>query len=114
MNNIDFYMSLPYRLEIIPSQEGGYVASYPELKGCITTGETLEDIVQNAEAAKKAWFLACIEDDIPIPDPTEQTAYSGQFKLRVPKTLHKHLAMRAKEEGISMNQYCACLLAKYS
>ena len=35
MKNIDYYLKLPYRLEIIPDiYEGGYVASYPELPGC--------------------------------------------------------------------------------
>ncbi|WP_443723169.1 toxin-antitoxin system HicB family antitoxin, partial [Ruminococcus callidus] len=38
--------------------------------------------------------------------------YSGQFKLRIPKSLHHALATHAKEEGISMNQYCVYLLTK--
>ena len=38
--------------------------------------------------------------------------YSGQFKLRIPKSLHRSLAEHAKEEGISMNQYCVYLLSK--
>lgn len=43
MKTIEYYMSLPYKLKIIPDlDEGGYVASYPELPGCITVGETVE------------------------------------------------------------------------
>ena len=38
--------------------------------------------------------------------------YSGQFKLRVPKALHKLLSQHAKQEGISMNQYCVYLLTR--
>ena len=39
MKTLDYYMGLPYKLEIVPdSTEGGYVASYPELRGCITAG----------------------------------------------------------------------------
>ena len=37
--------------------------------------------------------------------------YSGQFKLRLPRSLHKSLANRSRQEGISMNQYCLYLLA---
>lgn len=40
--------------------------------------------------------------------------YSGQFKLRLPKTLHKTLAEDSKKEGVGMNQYCVYLLAKNS
>jgi predicted HicB family RNase H-like nuclease len=38
--------------------------------------------------------------------------YSGQFKLRIPKSLHKALAEHSRREGISMNQYCLYLLSK--
>ena len=44
--------------------------------------------------------------------PSQLEAYSGQFKLRIPKSLHRQLAEQAKAEGISMNQYCVCLLSK--
>ena len=36
----------------------------------------------------------------------------GKFKIRMPKDLHKHLANKAKSEGVSMNQYCVYLLSK--
>ena len=113
---IEYYMSLPYRLEIVPdTEEGGYGARYPELPGCITCAETLEDVIKNAEDAKRAWLLACLEDNIEIPEPAEESVssrYSGNFKLRMPKSLHESLALYAKKEGISMNQYCVYLLTK--
>jgi predicted SpoU family rRNA methylase len=36
--------------------------------------------------------------------------FSGQFKLRIPISLHKSLSEHAKAEGVSMNQYCMYLL----
>jgi len=63
------------------------------------------------EDAKKCWFEACLEDDIQIPLPSELENYSGQFKLRIPKSLHRTLAEKSREEGISMNQYCVYLLS---
>ena len=38
--------------------------------------------------------------------------YSGQFKLRIPRSLHRSLAEHSKREGISMNQYCVYLLSR--
>jgi len=64
------------------------------------------------EDAKKCWFTACLEDGVPIPEPARLEDYSGQFKLRLPKSLHKQLAQRSSEEGVSMNQYCVYLLSK--
>ncbi|MBR4034294.1 MAG: type II toxin-antitoxin system HicB family antitoxin [Clostridia bacterium] len=61
MRTIDEYMRLPYKAEIIADlDEGGYVASYPELVGCITCGETMESAVANLEDAKRAWLEAAV------------------------------------------------------
>ena len=113
---LEYYLSLPYRLEIVPDvEEGGYGARYPELPGCITCSDTMEGIIANAEYAKKAWLKAAIEDGVEIAEPqqgSDLTEYSGQFKLRMPKSLHKFLAVHEKEEGVSMNQYCLYLLSK--
>ena len=115
MRTFEEYMKLPYKLEIIPdTEESGFVASYPELPGCITCGETVAEVVANAEDAKRAWLAAAIEDGIEIAEPETADSYSGQFKLRLPKTLHKTLAEDSKKEGVSMNQYCVYLLAKNS
>ena len=113
MRTIEEYMKLPYKAEVVPDvDEGGFVASIPELAGCITCGETMASAVANLEDAKKAWLQAALEDGIQIPEPDSLNDYSGQFKLRIPKSLHKTLAEHSKAEGISMNQYCLYLLAK--
>ena len=113
MKTIEEYMKLPYRLELIPdTDEGGYVASYPELPGCLTCGETMESAIANANDAKRAWLEAAIADGVEIIEPDSLESYSGQFKLRIPKSLHKTLAEHSKAEGISMNQYCLYLLTK--
>lgn len=113
MKDLDYYLALPYKLEIIPdTEDGGFVARYPELPGCITCADTLEDVTTNAIDAKKAWLEAALEDGISINEPSLPAAFSGQFKLRLPRTLHKSLAEQAKHEGISMNQYCLYLLSQ--
>lgn len=113
MKTIEEYFALQYRMEIIPdSAEGGFAVSFPELPGCITCGETLESALANAEDAKRVWIEAAFEDGYQIPVPGDTDKYSGQFKLRIPKSLHKQLSEHSKQEGISMNQYCLYLLTK--
>ena len=113
MKTLNDYLALSYRMEIIrDSDEGGFVASYPDLPGCITCGETEDEALKNALDAKKAWLEAALEENIEIPEPDSLEAYSGQFKLRLPRSLHRALAEHSQREGISMNQYCVYLLAK--
>ena len=115
MRSLDEYMKLPYRLEIVPdTEESGFVASYPELPGCISCGETIAAAVANIEDAKREWLIAAIEDHVVINEPEDLDSYSGQFKLRIPKSLHKTLSEDSKKEGVSMNQYCVYLLSKNS
>ena len=57
-------MEMPYRMEIIEDkEEGGFVAFYPDLPGCITCGETVEIAVANALDAKMAWIEAMMEEE---------------------------------------------------
>lgn len=111
--DLAYYMSLPYRVEVVEDKvEGGYALHCPELSGCMTCADTIEQGFKMIEDAKRCWFTACLEDGIAIPEPVKIEDYSGQFKLRLPKSLHKLLAQRSSEEGVSMNQYCVYLLSK--
>ncbi len=113
MKTVEEYLKLPYTLELTPdTDEGGFVASYPDLPGCLSLGDTAEEAVANAADAKRAWLEAALEDGIEIQEPDRLRDYSGQFKLRLPRSLHKSLAERSKQEGVSMNQYCVYLLTK--
>ena len=113
MRTIEEYMKLPYRIELIPDpDEGGFVVTFPDLPGCLSVGETIEDAYHNAEDAKHEWLDAAIEDGIAIPEPDSIEDYSGQFKLRLPRSLHRQLALQSKREGVSMNQYCVYLLSQ--
>ena len=113
MKTLEEYLAMPYRMEIVEDRdEGGFVVSYPELPGCISSGETLERAIENARDAKRAWLDAALEDGLPISEPSSLDDYSGQFKLRLPRSLHRALAERSRLEGVSMNQYCVYLLSR--
>lgn len=113
MKTLNDYMKMNYRMEIVEdADEGGFVVSFPELPGCLTCGETVETAIKNAVDAKKVWFEAAIEQEIEIHGPDSLEEYSGQFRLRMPRSLHRSLVEHSKREGISMNQYCVYLLSK--
>ncbi len=108
--DLKYYMALPYKVEIYPCKEGGYVAEIPDLHGCLTQAETKEEIFNMIEDAKKAWIMVALEDGREISEPKEE--YSGKFNVRVPKTLHRTLVQSAKAEGVSLNQYISYALSR--
>ncbi len=113
MKTLAEYMTLPYRMELTENtEEGGFTVTFPDLPGCMGRGDTLENAVTNAKDAQFEWLAAAIEAGVNILEPDRTENYSGQFKLRIPKTLHRALSEHAKKEGISMNQYCLFLLTR--
>ncbi|WP_286826080.1 type II toxin-antitoxin system HicB family antitoxin [Microcystis sp. LSC13-02] len=41
---LEYFLSLKYPISIYPEEEDGYTALIPHLPGCITQGETLEEV----------------------------------------------------------------------
>ena len=112
------YLALRYPVTLIPAEEGGYVAKILDLPGCVTQGETLEEVATGIEDAKQAWLTDAFEsgDAIPLPRSNYtsdyRSDYSGKFIVRTPKSLHGQLAREAEAEGISLNSYIISLLSR--
>lgn len=41
---------------IHPAEEGGYWAEVPALEGCITEGDTIEEVINNLKDAIQGWL----------------------------------------------------------
>lgn len=91
---------------------GGYLIEIPDLPGCMADGETVEEAFNEAESAIESWIQTAKEFGDPIPASSISKRYSGQWRLRVPKSLHAALATRAKREGVSLNLLAATILAE--
>jgi predicted RNase H-like HicB family nuclease len=57
-----------YPIVIYPSDEGGYVAEVPALKGCLAQGETLSETLEELEIVKKLWIETAEKYGQPLPD----------------------------------------------
>jgi antitoxin HicB len=106
-----------YRFTVRPLSEddgGGYLIEFPDLPGCMSDGETVEEAIANGREAKAAWIAAMREAGRAIPPPGADPAdgFSGKWQLRAPKSLHRDLADRARREGVSLNTLAVTLLAR--
>ncbi len=112
---LEYYMRLPYRVEIYPEEDGsGYTAKIPDLPGCLTSADTIDELWDMIKEAKELWLEVALEDGdyIPEPSPVEIQEYSGKFLVRIPRSLHRQLAYRAKQENTSLNQLVVMLLSE--
>lgn len=109
---IDYYMKLPYTVELVPEADGGWFVSIRELPGCISVGDTPEEAVEMIRDAMEGWIEIALEDGDPVPEPRDMDDYSGKFVVRVPRSLHRDLVEEAKLEGVSLNQYLNVALGR--
>lgn len=56
------YKNLQYTIVIQAAEEGGYIAFAPSLLGCMTQGETLEEVQENIKDAIEAYLSVLKED----------------------------------------------------
>lgn len=119
--DLRYYLNLDYPIEIRKIKEnegGGYSASIPLLGkyAFIGDGETIEEAIENLNIVKETLFKKYLKEGIPIPEPQEEEekTYSGKFLLRVPVELHRFLAIEAKRNGTTLNQYLLYLLTRKS
>jgi predicted RNase H-like HicB family nuclease len=95
-----------YPFNIAWSEEDGeYVATCPAFPGLSALGETEEEALAEAKVALRLFIKSCEERGIPLPEPQTVQQYSGQFRVRLPKSLHAQAARMAEADGISLNQF---------
>lgn len=110
MYNLEQY---PFEIRPLPEEDGGgYLISFPDFSECISDGETPEEAIRNGLDALEETIAALASLNMPIPEPGSGGSYSGKFVQRVPRSLHARLALRARQEGVSMNSLVTALLSE--
>lgn len=103
----------PFTIRHLMQEEGGgYLIEFPDLPGCMSDGETIEEAIQNGKDAVEAWMDAAKAMKRDIPKPGELENQSGKWVQRVPKSIHYRLVEKAKEEGVSLNTLVIAMLAQ--
>ncbi|MDR2884372.1 MAG: type II toxin-antitoxin system HicB family antitoxin [Deferribacteraceae bacterium] len=81
--------------ELSQDEGSGWFITFPDLPGCISDGDTIEEAIENGADAEKAWLEANAEWQ------TEER--SGKLNIRIPKSVHRQLANQAYRESVSIN-----------
>ncbi len=61
-------MYYSYTVIVEPAEEGGFIARVPALLGCMTQGETLDEVSANIEEAIEGYIECLQEDNKAIPN----------------------------------------------
>lgn len=66
-------LQYPFKISILPPEEGGgYLIEFPDLPGCISDGETIDEAIANGKDALFCWIETAKQygDEVPQPNPS--------------------------------------------
>ena len=93
-----------YRVEW-SEEDGSHIARCLEFPSLAAHGETLEKALKEIEVAVSETIKWMEEEHEQVPEPLGLKRFKGNITLRVPPEVHRHLAIRSAEEGVSINQF---------
>ena len=87
----------------------GLCAEFPSLSWLASTPEAalkgirnlVEDVVKDMRENGEA-----------VPEPIASRRYSGKFMVRIPPEVHRNLAIKAAEAGVSLNRLASSKLSQ--
>ena len=66
-------MKYIYTATFVPNEDGTkYYCRVPDLPGCVTTGNNLDDAIEMITDAASGWLVVAEDEGAPIPAPTPQ------------------------------------------
>lgn len=88
---------------------GGYLVEYPDIPGCMSDGETVEEAILHGREALRDCLEVFKESGRKLPKPTVEAA---QWRQRLPRTLYSKLTTQAENEGVSINNLATAIIAE--
>jgi len=93
-------------------EDVGFIATIPGIQGLSAFGESADEALSELKVAAQAYFQSLKKTGKPMPVLEKAIPFSGQLRLRMPKSLHAELSQAAGSEGVSLNTYLVLLLAR--
>jgi predicted RNase H-like HicB family nuclease len=94
------------------ANDNANIAVCPEFPGLSAFGATREEALAELEVALELAIETYQAEGWELPKPQEQTEFSGQFRVRMPRSLHAKLTQHAQQEGVSLNTLVVTLLSE--
>ena len=126
-------MRYPIVIEMPANETEAYGVVFPDLPGCFSAGDTLDEAITNASEAAALWIESTLDDGGKVPTPSSfevvrnNPEWSGwalavasvdpmlfdssaeRVNITLPKRVLARLDRRAKEEGDTRSGFIARL-----
>jgi antitoxin HicB len=103
----------PYRVLVEHSAEDdAYVARVPAFEGLAAHGESPEAAAQEARVAAEGMLASLRKRGRRVPEPDSAADFSGQLRLRLPRSVHARLSKLAAAEDVSLNNLLLAIISE--
>lgn len=79
--------TLRYEVVVEGNDREGYSAFLPSLLGCVSAGDTIEEIQTMIVEAVSFHIEGMVEDGLPIPEPIPPELWEQEFGMPVPESV---------------------------
>lgn len=93
-------------------EDGGFIGSAPPIIGPCCHGKDDAEVYRKLSKIVDEWIDLYQKEGKQLPDPSAGKEYSGRFVLRTGEDLHRLLAIRALQNGVSLNNFVVKVLKK--
>jgi predicted RNase H-like HicB family nuclease len=92
--------------------DGAFIATVPEFPHLSSFGDTSQQAVDELRGVIDDAVDILEQEGGDLPAPQELPQSSGQFRVRLPRSLHQRLVERARIEDVSLNQLVVAMVAE--
>ena len=89
-----------------------YVGLCAEFQSLSWLASTLEAALKGIRKVVEDVVKDMRENGEEVPEPIASRRYSGKFMIRVPPEVHRNLAIKAAEAGVSLNRLASSKLSQ--
>jgi len=92
-------------------EDAEYVGLCAEFPSLSWLAHTPEAALKGIRKLVSEVIVDLLRNEEPVPEPIAIKHFSGKFMVRVPPEVHRHLALQAAEEGVSLNRLASAKLS---
>lgn len=93
------------------TEDGAFIGRVFEFPSLAAHGSTQSKALSEIRSVVQHALEDLADSGEDAPEPLNKRPYSGTLNVRLPKFLHRQLAIEAAEEGVSLNQLISAKLA---
>ena len=93
-------------------EDSCYIATCHEFPLLSAFGDSKEEALAEFQIVLELAIESYEENTLELPEPRTSVTHSGQFRLRLPKSLHRDMVEAAEKEGVSLNTYAISVITR--